>query len=214
MSKARSVNIRGTEYTFIAARLNTFNTEERFKHLRVLTEVLERSDDRVFVQAKIVDDNDRVIRVGHAEEERGGSNINATSALENCETSAVGRALGFLDPDLTGTQISSAEEVNDALIKQAEKQALEDWAAYSRLVREHWDSISAIKTWISDGNLDNAVEAYIEIPYEDLQILWRAPTKGGVFTTEERNTMKSNEWHAAVKQYREPIQDTENGEGH
>ena len=35
-----------------------------------------------------------VIAQGHAHEVQGSSNINKTSYVENCETSAVGRALG------------------------------------------------------------------------------------------------------------------------
>ena len=57
---------------------------------------------QVFVDGELVS-------VGTAEEFRGTSNINRTSALENCETSSVGRALGLLG--LTNDAIASAEEM-------------------------------------------------------------------------------------------------------
>jgi len=47
---------------------------------------------------------------------RGSTTINKTSAMENCETSAVGRALAFAG--FGGSEIASANEVEAALAKQ------------------------------------------------------------------------------------------------
>ena len=54
---------------------------------------------------------------GHAEEEYGSSMINKTSALENAETSAVGRALAFAGFS-TDASIASADEVANAIANQ------------------------------------------------------------------------------------------------
>ena len=56
---------------------------------------------------------------GYAEELRGSSQINKTSALENCETSCVGRALAFAG--FGGTEIASANEVEQAIAQQGKK---------------------------------------------------------------------------------------------
>ena len=53
-----------------------------------------------------------VVASGHAEELRGSSNVNHTSAIENCETSAWGRALANLG--LHGGKMASAEEIDTA----------------------------------------------------------------------------------------------------
>ena len=58
-----------------------------------------------------------VVAQGHAHEEKGSSNINKTSYVENCETSAVGRALAILGIGID-TSIASANEVQDAIAKQ------------------------------------------------------------------------------------------------
>ena len=68
----------------------------------------------------IADNSGRVIATGHAHEERSASNINKTSFVENCETSAVGRALAMLGIGID-TSIASANEVSDAIAKQESK---------------------------------------------------------------------------------------------
>ena len=62
---------------------------------------------------------------------RAASRINQTSALENCETSAVGRALAFCG--ITNDSIASAEEVAAAIEQQSKEiqQALKDLEAVS-----------------------------------------------------------------------------------
>jgi hypothetical protein len=59
------------------------------------------------------------VSTGHSEEKRNASKINQTSALENCETSATGRALAFLGFISDG--IASAEEVSAAIMQQDQK---------------------------------------------------------------------------------------------
>ena len=69
--------------------------------------------------------NGNVLATGHASEKDGSSFINKTSALENAETSAVGRALGILGIGID-TSIASAEEVGNAV--QNQKSNIEDTA--------------------------------------------------------------------------------------
>jgi hypothetical protein len=57
---------------------------------------------------------------GYAEEKRGSTQINKTSALENCETSAIGRALAAAG--FGGTEYASANEVQNAIHQQETKQ--------------------------------------------------------------------------------------------
>lgn len=63
---------------------------------RVLTELVSESPERFIVKATIYRDHDPATMpwaTGYAEEVVGSTRVNETSALENCETSAVGRAL-------------------------------------------------------------------------------------------------------------------------
>ena len=59
------------------------------------------------------------------------------------------------------------------------------------------DSIATIKTNLAAGNISRAAEAWFELPDVDKHTLWKAPSKGGVFTTEQRNIMQSSQFRIA-----------------
>jgi hypothetical protein len=105
------VNIRGKQYETVALRVHKFR--EHFPALSLVTDVLHRDDICVVMKATISDEGGRVLATGHAEEYRKASEINRTSALENAETSAIGRALAALG--LGGTEFASADEVARAV---------------------------------------------------------------------------------------------------
>jgi hypothetical protein len=66
----------------------------------------------------IIDDQGKVVGTGLAEEYRDESMINKTSAVENCETSAIGRAL--MAAGFGSGEYCSAEELLAALSRQKE----------------------------------------------------------------------------------------------
>ena len=114
------VNIHGREYQTVAYRVQQFR--ELHPTWTLLTKVLDRTDECVVMEAQILDEAGRLIANGHAEEYRKASSINKTSALENAETSAIGRALASLG--LGGTEFASADEVARAV--SGEKASVDD----------------------------------------------------------------------------------------
>lgn len=72
------------------------------------------------------------------------------------------------------------------------------------LVRDLFQSIAAIKQALADGEWDTAAEAMSELTDAEKTRLWKAPTKGGVFTTQERAQMKSDEFSAAMRRRSKP----------
>lgn len=64
----------------------------------IRTDLVYDDGERVVVRADVYRDKDlaRPCASGYAEERRGQGNVNKTSHLENCETSAIGRALANL----------------------------------------------------------------------------------------------------------------------
>ena len=111
------VNIRGKEYQTVALRVQKFR--EAHPTWALTSEVLFRDADCVVMKSIIADETGRVLATGHAEEYRKSRQINGTSALENAETSAHGRALAALG--IGGTEFASANEVQNAIHQQAEK---------------------------------------------------------------------------------------------
>ena len=108
------VTIKGKEYQTVALRVKNFR--EKHPDFTLSTEIVSRDAEVVVMKALIADEKGRVISTGHAEEQRRASQINATSALENAETSAIGRALAAFG--LGGTEFASANEVAYAIHQQ------------------------------------------------------------------------------------------------
>lgn len=105
------VNIHGKEYETVASRVQRFREANADKGLT--TEVIHRDEQEVVVKATITGPDGFVLATGHAEEKRQASQINRTSALENAETSAIGRALAAYG--FAGTEFASADEVAQAI---------------------------------------------------------------------------------------------------
>ena len=110
------VKIGNKEYHTVAKRVNDFRNDKRFEGFAIVTDVKIMDDMKVVVLATIRDSADRIVATGHAEEFRQSSKVNRTSALENAETSAIGRALACIG--IGGTEFASANEVVDAIAQQ------------------------------------------------------------------------------------------------
>lgn len=111
------VNIHGKEYKTVAKRVDEFR-EAHGTNYSIITSLVSISEETVVMRAEIADENQRIIATGYAEENRTASQINRTSALENCETSAIGRALANFG--LAGGEYASADEVANAISQQGE----------------------------------------------------------------------------------------------
>lgn len=92
---------------------------ERYPDGRIVTEIKSWTEGRIIMQATIYRDHEteKPLAIGHAYEQEGSTYINKTSVLENCETSAVGRALALAGFEIKKS-IASKEEVESAQAKQ------------------------------------------------------------------------------------------------
>lgn len=108
------VKIHNKEYFTVAKRVGLFRND--FENWTISTEIISINDKYVIMKCIISDETGRLISSGHAEEIRGSTTINKTSALENCETSCIGRALAAFK--YAGTEFASADEVSNAIIQQ------------------------------------------------------------------------------------------------
>ena len=91
-----------------------------------------------------------------------------------------------------GHYIYAGEDLPDPEITQA---AIDD--KYKALCETLNGTIEAIKESIESGDYSSGSEAWQELTEDEKMGLWKAPTKGGCFTTQERETMKSPEFRKA-----------------
>ncbi|MGI9408432.1 MAG: hypothetical protein ACR2OV_00055 [Hyphomicrobiaceae bacterium] len=112
--EGKKIKIKGRDYSQVATRVEAFRRQFGIEP-EIVSHVIQVDESHVMMRAEIIFDG-RIIAVGHAEENRKSGPVNKTSALENCETSAIGRALGNLG--LHGGEYASAEETEKAVDEQ------------------------------------------------------------------------------------------------
>ena len=118
----KTTNIRGKNYVEVNERIKYFRTSPDYAGFSLSSTMIHFDADACVIQATICDAQGKVIATGYAQEDRTSSNINKTSYVENCETSAWGRALANLGIGID-TSIASSNEVSMAIAKQEKQEA-------------------------------------------------------------------------------------------
>ena len=113
IKKIPTVRFKGKRYSIVAERFK--HLKEYFPESKIDEQLLFHDDKRVIIKTTLYI-GDQPYAVGHAEEHRGSSFINETSALENCSSSSLGRCLAAFG--LAGSEYSSADELTTALKNQ------------------------------------------------------------------------------------------------
>lgn len=109
----KAIDFKGQKYVLVKDRVNYFN--EQYPTGSITTELLSDTDaDRVVVKATVTPKaGEPQTFTGLSQALWGDGFVNKTSAIENCETSAVGRALAFMGIGVIDS-IASIDEINKA----------------------------------------------------------------------------------------------------
>ena len=147
-----TTNIKGKEYAEVNQRIKAFRMVYPFG--RIETNMLS-NENGVCVFRATVGAGDEVLGTGHAYEKESGSFINKTSYIENCETSAVGRALGMAGFGID-TSVCSAEELGNALANQEAAKPITKGQVKSivQLAETKGSDLSEICTYFGVGKLE------------------------------------------------------------
>lgn len=136
---------------------------------------------------------------GHSEHNKMGAGLDDSGAKN--EIQQRGSTVTYLQRyTLIGCLgIASANDDDDG--KSAGGMNVERLRAHNDAVRNWFETVYVVKTCLGTQEWDRAAEAMAEVPRDDLEALWLAPTKGGIFTTSEREAMKSKEWGDAMRRH-------------
>lgn len=106
------------EYAIVNEKIKAFR--QLYPEGSILTDLISDNGERCVFKATITDGEGRILGTGTAFELQKASFINNTSYIENCETSAVGRALSMCGIGID-VSIASYEEVANAMLNQDKK---------------------------------------------------------------------------------------------
>ena len=126
-SEIEMINMGKKDYAMVPERVTAFR--KLYPEGFIRTAILFNDGTTILMQASAgyyrEDGGEVILGTGFAQEVKGKGMVNNTSHVENCETSAVGRALGFMGLGINGGGICSAEELANAVT--AQKQMNEDF---------------------------------------------------------------------------------------
>ena len=127
-AEIKTTAIKGKQYAEVNQRIKAFRM--LYPNGSISTSIESLENGVVVMKAVVKDEEEHVLGTGYAYEKESSTFINKTSFIENCETSAVGRALGMLGIGID-TSVASYEEVQNAIkqqedVKQAEQENIEN----------------------------------------------------------------------------------------
>ena len=132
--KLKTIPIKGKNYATVNERVKAFREIEPEGSIKVEWLVIDLLKGFASCKASVYDSNGTHLADGTAYEREDSSFINKTSFIENCETSAVGRALGFLGVGIDES-ICTANELNNALVAQDNLASDEDKEKFKDLCK-------------------------------------------------------------------------------
>lgn len=154
----KTVDIKGKAYVLVSERLLHFN--ENYKNGSIRTELVSAVDaEMVVIKATVYPDCSDMNRyfTGYSQATWGDGMVNKTAALENCETSAVGRALGMMGIGVLDS-VASADEVKKAITQPAYVPKKDFLKEVTSKPREHLCTLC--NTSVSDGVAKFSMDNY------------------------------------------------------
>lgn len=149
-----TIKIKDKEYVTVNERLKEFRNT--YAGYSIQTDIVELGQDYCTIKASIIDENGVIRSTGYAREVVAKSPINKFAFVENCETSAIGRALGNFGIGID-TAVCSADELLMKLSQDEpkqrddfEKDATAEKRAFNKAVKEGADKAPEPKNSLTD----------------------------------------------------------------
>lgn len=194
-NEIKKTDVRGSEYAPVNERIKAFR--KVYPTGPIITFMEAKEDNYVRFRAEIRDEEGNVIATGTASETLTGDAkkdyINITSMTENCETSAVGRALGFAGFGVDKA-IASAEDI------ERNKENMKQYEIYNKMFIRESEAITVVKNSINElmrkmgirkVELDDKVKEYLWTDLASLGLSQFIKLESKLKTV----NMKDNDWH-------------------
>jgi len=196
------VNIRGKDYHTVAKRVAEFRKKcSIMDGWAIICELQADTEQRVLVSAKIVDPEGRVVATDYAEEFRQGNQINRTSAVENCSTSAIGRVIA--NAGMGGESYASADEVLRAIEQQRRKPEPKPEARKDQSLEDQFDA--SIQMDIIRKNRDEAIKLIGEDKYRE----WHFRVLSNFFGVDGEEALSTDKMAEFAEMQRQKISENE-----
>lgn len=161
----KAISIKGKEYVLVSDRVIFFNEEYPNGAIETSYELI---GDTYHFKACVIPDIKNAGRLftGHSQATIGDGMVNRTAAMENAETSAVGRALGMMGIGVIES-IASADEMNKAVGSnggQSMKYATEKQIKWVR------DTAARVYGLDNEEDIDKAIKSILTIPVTQIPI--------------------------------------------
>lgn len=152
----KTTDIKGKNYAEVNQRIKAFRMV--YPQGAIPTEMISNENGVCVFKATVMNEEGKILATGHAYEKEGSTFINKTSYIENCETSAVGRALGMCGFGID-TDVASAEEVENAQLQQLAESPIDKI------------KVTALKQSIENANIsDDVVKSVLnDFKYEKVE---------------------------------------------
>lgn len=154
-STIKTSPIQGKQYAEVNQRIKAFRSV--CPGGAIVTEMVSCENGICIFKATVFDEEMKIIGTGTAYEKENSSFINKTSYIENCETSAVGRALGMCGFGID-TSIASAEEVQNAVLNQGEKKEQPQQSPRTMLINRLNELHIDVNTFAKAHNLNGKTD--------------------------------------------------------
>lgn len=162
----KTIDIKGKEYSEVNQRIKAFRMV--YPQGSIQTKMISNQDGVCIFEAHVYTEEGVLLGTGTAYEKEDSSFINKTSYIENCETSAVGRALGMAGFGID-VSIASAEEMQNAIQNQevTEAEALNYELTFGKYkantLKEVYDKDKEYIKWMLENTKDERMIKMIEL---------------------------------------------------
>lgn len=162
----KTTDIKGKDYAEVNQRIKAFRMV--YPQGTIQTHLISNENGVCIFRASVCDEKGNLLGTGTAYEKEDSSFINKTSYIENCETSAVGRALGMAGFGID-VSVASAEEVQNAINNQiltqeeADNYTLTFGKYKGKTLKEIEQEDHKYINWLMDNTKDERILKMIEM---------------------------------------------------